>query len=113
MASTDSVPFIEQLFSFGPGYLMVLMAFLLAVLLYRVGSFIKRKPTDMLIYAVMILLVIDGILAGPVKSWLGSMAVVVYLFTTIGFVLFILLRKSKRHLHYFLYKLKRDSSDRG
>ncbi|PJA34483.1 MAG: hypothetical protein CO187_00345 [Zetaproteobacteria bacterium CG_4_9_14_3_um_filter_53_7] len=91
---------------------MVLMAFLLAALLYHIGSFIKRKPTDMLIYAVLILLAIDGILAGPVKFWLGNMASVVYLFTIIGFALFILLRKLKRHLQYFFHKLKRDASGR-
>ncbi len=106
MAPIHSESFINHLLSFWPAYLIVLLAFILAALFCRIGSAIKREPTDALIYAVLILLMIDGLLHGPIKSFLGSMSIVVYTLTTIGFTLFILLRKIINHLHRLLNKSK-------
>ena len=106
MPPIHSEPFIDHLLSFWPAYLILLLAFALAALLYWIGSAIKREPTDALIYATLILLMIDGILHGPVKSYLGNMTIVIYALTTVGFISFILLRKAIKHLRNFLKKPK-------
>ena len=106
MASVNSETLIDHLLVFGPAYLILLVAFALAALLYQAGSAIKGESTDALIYAAVISLIIDAILNGPIRSYLESVAIVVYPIVIAGFTLFILLRKTKNHIHDFLKRRK-------
>ena len=95
---------IDHLLTFGPVYLSLLLSFVTAALLFRIGSAIRGEPTNALIYAVVILLIIDGVLNGPVKSYFGILVFAVYLLIVTGFASFILLRTIKVRLHDFLIK---------